>query len=316
MTGLYDYLQERMKEGTVHLTLLDPDKLDDASTRELTAKLKEAGTDAFMIGGSTGVTSENLGATAVAVREATGLPTIYFPSNPEAITNKVDGMFFMSILNSTDPLFISHGHALVAPYVKRMGVETIPMAYIIVEPGMTVGHVTKARLVGRDDIGAAVGFALAAQYLGHRLVYLEAGSGADHPVKPEMIAAVKKAIDIPLIVGGGIRTPEAAEAARKAGADVIVTGTFVEKESDEAVLRAVVSAAKGIRYGRGVQAANLAAGADVPHSRGEGRRDQSPPQGGGEEVPLPQLRKGVQPVPVQGGRLQVLPAGQRELPLR
>jgi phosphoglycerol geranylgeranyltransferase len=248
MTGLKDYLFERMEKGTIHMTLLDPDpaKMSPAQAAEIAVKLKEAGTDAFMLGGSTGVTSENLGATAKAVKEATGLPTIYFPSSPKAISPEVDGMFFMSILNSTDPLYISHGHAMVAPYVAKMHIETIPMAYIIIEPGMTVARVTKTACIPREDIDKAVGFALAAEYLGHQLIYLEAGSGADKPVPPEMIRAVKQAIHVPLIIGGGIRTPEAAKAAREAGADAIVTGTFVEQCSDEDVLTAVVHAAKGI----------------------------------------------------------------------
>ncbi len=248
MTGLKEYLFERMKKGTIHLSLLDPDpeKLSEDKAKEIARRMKEAGSDAFMIGGSTGVTSENLGATARAVKEASGLPAIYFPSNPKALTPEVDGMFFMSILNSTNPLYISHGHAMVAPYVAKLGIEAIPMAYIIIEPGMTVAKVTETECVKHDDVNTAVGYALAAEMLGMQLVYLEAGSGADRPVSPEMIAAVKKAIHVPLIIGGGIRTPEAAEAARKAGADAIVTGTFVEQCSDLNILEKVVHAAKGI----------------------------------------------------------------------
>ena len=246
MTGLKKYLFDKMEKGTIHLTLLDPDKLDEKKAADIATKMKEAGSDAFMIGGSTGVTSENLGMVAKAVKKASGLPTIYFPSNPRAVSPEVDGIFFMSILNSTDPVYISHGHALVAPAVRKMNIETIPMAYIIIEPGMTVGKVTKAKLIGHDDIKTAVGFAIAAEMLGMQLVYLEAGSGADVPVSPEMISAVKNSINIPLIIGGGIRTPEAAKAAREAGADAVVTGTFVEKCSDESILNAVVKAAKGI----------------------------------------------------------------------
>ncbi|AGI47282.1 geranylgeranylglyceryl phosphate synthase [Thermoplasmatales archaeon BRNA1] len=246
MTGLKDYLFEKMKKGTIHITLLDPEKLTDETTKSIAARLKEAGTDAFMIGGSTGVTSENLGSTARAIKEATGLPTIYFPSDPSAISPEVDGMFYMSIMNSKNPAFITHFHAKVSPYIAKLGIECISMAYIIVEPGMTVGRVTESKLVKRDDPQEAVGWALAAQYMGFQLIYLEAGSGADQPVSPEMIKAVKSVIHIPLIVGGGIHTPEQAQAAREAGADAIVTGTFVEKVSDSSILNAVVKAAKGI----------------------------------------------------------------------
>lgn len=251
MAGLEEYLKDRMSKGTIHITLLDPDKLKDKeSTEALARKLKDAGTDAFLVGGSTGVTSENLEEAVLNVKEATGLPAIYFPSGVNngkvAFTDKVDGMFYMSVVNSNDPNYITHIHAKVAPYVRMLGIECIPMAYIIVEPGMTVGKVTKADLIKRDDYDLAMGYAIAAEDLGYRLIYLEAGSGADRPVPAEMIESVKDAVKIPVIVGGGIRTPEAAAAARMAGADAVVTGTFVEQESDAKAIEAVVHAAKGI----------------------------------------------------------------------
>lgn len=248
MIDVKQYIDEKIKNGTMHITLLDPDpaKLDVENAKKIAKRMQEAGTDAFMIGGSTGVTTQNLGDISRAVKEATGLPAIYFPSDVHAISDEVDAMFFMSILNSNNPNFISHYHAKAAPYIKMLNIPTIPMAYIIVEPGMTVGKVTEAKLIQRDDLEGAVGFALAAEMMGMQLVYLEAGSGADRPVPPEMIEIVKSNLDIPLIVGGGIRTPEAAKAAREAGADIIVTGTFVEQCSDNALLHAVVKAAKGI----------------------------------------------------------------------
>ena len=248
MIDVKEYIKEKIKNGTMHLTLLDPDpaKLTVENAKVIARKLQDAGTDAFLIGGSTGVTTESLDAITIAVREETGLPTIYFPSDVHAISDEVDAMLFMSIINSNNPKYITHYHAKAAPYVKMLGIQTIPMAYIVVEPGMTVGRVSEAKLIPRDDVETAAGFAIAAQLLGMQLVYLEAGSGADRPVPPEMIETVKMNIDVPLIVGGGIRTPEAAAAAREAGADIIVTGTFVEQCSDDTLLRAVVRAAKGI----------------------------------------------------------------------
>ncbi len=248
MIDVKKYIEEKIKTGTMHITLLDPDpaKLDIEKAKIIAKRMQDAGTDAFMIGGSTGVTTENLGDVATAVKEATGLPAIYFPSDVHAISDKVDAMFFMSILNSNDPAFITHYHSKAAPYIKKLKIPTIPMAYIIVEPGMTVGRVTDANLIKHDEIDRAVGFSVAAEMMGMQIVYLEAGSGADKPIPPEMITAVKKSLDIPLIIGGGIRTPEAAAAARLAGADIIVTGTFVEQCSDDALLTAVVKAAKGI----------------------------------------------------------------------
>ncbi len=238
------FILDKIKNGKIHMTLLDPEKQTPAEAAEIALKCKEAGTDAIMIGGSTGITTENVDETAVAIKQKTGLPTIYFPAGPHALSTKCDAIYFMSIVNSTDPMMITGAHAYASPYIKKIGIEPLSMGYIIVEPGMTVGKVSKANLIKRDDIKAAVGYALACQYFGMKLVYLEAGSGADKPVPPEMIAAVKQMIDIPLIVGGGIRTPEAAAAAVKAGADIIVTGTFVEQTSDESKIKSVIDAVK------------------------------------------------------------------------
>lgn len=239
-----EYLIERMERGTIHLALLDPDKQDSCEAGVIAKKIKDAGTDAIMIGGSTGVTSDNLSATAKAIKEASGLPTIHFPGGP-VVSKDVDSIFFMSMMNSRDPFWIVRAQANTSIYVKKLGIETISLGYIIIEPGMKVGEVGKADAIKRDDINSAIGYALACEMFGMDLVYLEAGSGADKPVPPEMISAVKKAISIPLIVGGGIRTPEAAKAARLAGADAIVTGTFIERCSDDSMLRSVVNASKG-----------------------------------------------------------------------
>lgn len=232
-------------EGTLHMALIDPDKQAPEEAGRIAARMRDAGTDAVLIGGSTGVTSENLSSTTKAIKEASGLPVIHFPGNKDALSKDVDAILFMSMLNSTDPLWVIGAQAFAAPHIKRLGIETIPMGYIIVEPGMKVGEVGKADPIRKDQVDRAVGYALACQMYGMSLVYLEAGSGAYTPVPPEMIRAVKDAIDIPLIVGGGIRTPEAAAAAREAGADIIVTGTLLEQCQDGSVLKGVVAAAKG-----------------------------------------------------------------------
>ncbi len=241
-----EYLLDKMKNGTLHLALLDPDKQTSEEAGKLAYKIKEAGTDAIMIGGSTGITDENLSSTAKAIKAASGLPTIYFPGGPNALSSDVDSIFFMSMVNSADPFFVIKAQASAAIYIKKLKIESISLGYIIIEPGMKVGEVGKADLIKHDEIEKAVGYALACEMLGMDFVYLEAGSGAGMPVPPTMISAVKKAISIPLIIGGGIRTPEAAKAAREAGANAIVTGTFIEKCSDDTTLRAVVNASKGV----------------------------------------------------------------------
>ena len=239
------YLLDKIGQGTIHMALLDPDKQSPEEAGKLAALAKEAGTDAIMIGGSTGVNSDNLGETAKAIREMSGLPSIHFPGGPNELSPVVDALFFMSLVNSSDPSWIFGAQAYAAPYIKKLGVETISMGYLLIEPGMKVGEVGKAELIKHSEIDKAVGYAIACEMYGMSYVYLEAGSGADVPVPAEMISAVKSSISIPLIVGGGIRTPEVAEAARKAGADAIVTGTFIEECSDIGRLREVVEASRG-----------------------------------------------------------------------
>lgn len=241
-----DFILSGTKKGTMHMTLLDPDKQTPEEAAAIALHCKNAGTDAIMIGGSTGITTENVDATAVAIKKATGLPTIYFPAGPHALSTKCDAIYFMSMINSTDVKWVMGAQIYASSIIKKIGIESISMGYIIVEPGMKVGEVGKAKLIKRDDISGAIGAALGAQMLGMSLVYLEAGSGADVPVSPEMIRAVKNELEVPLIIGGGINTPEKASTAREAGADIIVTGTFIENCRDDNTLKSVIAAAKGL----------------------------------------------------------------------
>jgi phosphoglycerol geranylgeranyltransferase len=146
----------------------------------------------------------------------------------------------MSLLNSSDATWISGMQARGAAAVKKYGIEPLPTAYLIMEPGMKAGEVGKASLIKMPD--EAVAYALAAQYFGMRFVYLEAGSGAPKPVSADIIKAVKKETDVKLIVGGGIRTAEAARTALAAGADIIVTGTVIEKDTNK--VREIIDAVK------------------------------------------------------------------------
>jgi len=240
-----NYLKERIAKGTIHFTLLDPDKQPVGEAAAIAKRAKEAGTDAIMIGGSTDVTQSNLDETAKAIKKACDLPTIYFPSGAHAISGHCDAIFFMSMVNSTDIGMVIGEQVKGSLITRKLNLEPISMGYIIVEPGMKVGEVGHANPIKRDDLRTAMAYALACEYLGMSFVYLEAGSGADRPVPPEMIKAVKEILSVPLIVGGGIRTPAAAEAARLAGADAVVTGTFVERCSDDSELKNVIKASKG-----------------------------------------------------------------------
>ncbi len=241
---VYEYIVQRRATGRLHMTLLDPEKQSGDEAGRLAAEAAAAGTDAIMVGGSTGVTQDKLDGTVLAIKEAVKVPVILFPSSAGNISPHADALYFMSLLNSRDPRFIVGEQRLAAPIVKAWALETIPMAYLVVEPGMRAGEVGDAELVTRKNPVVAVQYALAAQMLGMKLVYLEAGSGAPEPVPEKMIHAVREAVDILVIVGGGIRTPQAAAAVAHAGADIVVTGTIVEVAREGQALHRIIEAVK------------------------------------------------------------------------
>lgn len=244
--NVYASLLERRKRSHLHMTLLDPDKQSPEEAARIAAQAAKSGSDAIMIGGSTGVTQEKVDATVLAIKAAAHVPTILFPASAANLSRHADALFFMSLLNSRDPRLIVGEQRRAAPIVKKWGLETIPMAYLVVEPGMRAGEVGQAEPIPRSEPAAAVEYALAAQMLGMKLVYLEAGSGAPEPVPAAMIRSVREAIDVPLIVGGGIRTPSTAGAVARAGADIVVTGTVVEHAKDGEVLRRIIEAVKAV----------------------------------------------------------------------
>lgn len=229
----------------VHMTLIDPDKQSAQDAGRIAAIAARAGSDAIMIGGSSRISRDEVNHTVEEIKAASGLPTVLFPSGAEAVAPAADAIFFMSLLNSRLPQFLMREQKDAAPFLKKAGIEPIPMGYLIVEPGMRVGEVGQADLIRRDDPEEAARYAMAAENFGMAIVYLEAGSGAPEPVPIPMISAVRASISNLLCVGGGIRKPDQAAEIAAAGADIIVTGTLVEQEADiEAALTPVVAAIK------------------------------------------------------------------------
>ncbi len=241
---VYESLLRRRAHARLHMTLLDPEKQSAEEAGRIAGTAAKNGTDAIMIGGSTGVTQEKVDATVLAIKAAAKVPTILFPGSAANLSRHADALYFMSLLNSRDPRLIVGEQRRAAPIVKAWGLETIPMAYLVVEPGMRAGEVGRADPIPRSKPEVAVEYALAAQMLGMKLVYLEAGSGAPDPVPSAMIRAVRASLDIPLVVGGGIRTAEAAGTVAHAGADIVVTGTIVERTKDGETLRRIIEAVK------------------------------------------------------------------------
>jgi phosphoglycerol geranylgeranyltransferase len=240
------YLLEKIKaEGSIHMTLVDPEKMTPSQAAQVAENSKVNGTSAMMIGGSTFVSQAHLDDVIKAIRRIVEIPIILFPNNITGISRYADAIWFMSLLNSVDPYFLIGAQILGAPLVKKYGLEPISMGYIIVGEGGTAGVVGKAIPVPYNKPDLTAAHALAGQYLGMHFIYLEGGSGAKNPVPPEMIRLVKQLIDIPLIVGGGIKTKEQALAAASAGADIIVTGNIVESTDGKQKVSEIIEGVKG-----------------------------------------------------------------------
>jgi len=242
------YLLERIKaEGSIHITLIDPEKVTSAQASRIVENSKASGTAAIMIGGSTFVSQVHLDDVVKVIKRTVKIPTILFPNNITGISRHADAIWFMSLLNSVDPYFLIGAQILGAPLVKKYSLEPISMGYVIVGEGGTAGIVGKAIPVPYDKPELAAAHALAGQYLGMHFLYLEGGSGAKEPVPPEMIRTVKHYIDIPLIVGGGIKTREQALGAASAGADIIVTGNVIENGDAKRRVSEIIDGIKGIK---------------------------------------------------------------------
>lgn len=244
-----EYLRDRLTGGPLHFTLIDPDKSRGERAAVLARGAVKLGSHAILLGGSTGISREVMSEAARAIKAAVQIPAIIFPEGPGSLTPDADAVLFMSLLNSRNLDLVIRAHARSASTVRRMGLEAIPMGYLVVAPGMRVGEVGAVDPVPREDLSGATGYALAAELLGMRFVYLEAGSGAPSPVPTEMVHAVRQALGIPLIVGGGIRTGSEARALLDAGANILVTGTITEEEGLGGAFRAILEEVRRSRAG-------------------------------------------------------------------
>lgn len=230
MGRVEEYLLRKIEqEGALHITLIDPEKTPPRDAMEVVVEAEAGGTAAIMVGGSTLASNQDLDEVVKAIKSAVKVPVILFPNNISGISRFADAIWFMSLLNSSNTYYLIEAQALAAALINKYQLEAIPMGYIIVGEGCTVGYIGHARPISYEYPKIATGYALAAVKLGMRFIYLEAGSGAKEPIPPEMISTVKKAIQRTLVVGGGIKDALAAERAVRAGADIIVQGTLVER---------------------------------------------------------------------------------------
>ena len=229
--AIYDKFQDKNRKKLA--VLIDPDKPTDAQIMSIVEKAKAADVDFFFVGGSLLVT-DSLDHCIKLIKANCDIPVLIFPGNSLQISKYCDGFLLLSLISGRNPEMLIGRHVIAAPYLKLYGNEIIPTGYMLIDSGKatSVTYMSDTTPIPHDKDDIAMCTAIAGEMLGLKLIYLEAGSGALMPVSTSMISKVSQMIKIPLIVGGGIKTPEMAAEAVKAGADVIVIGTAFEKEPE------------------------------------------------------------------------------------
>lgn len=236
-------LAVRQAQGAGYLALLDPDKLDRAALVRRAIQCAENGVDALLIGSSL-LFSSDLDKAVGQVKEAVDIPVILFPGDADHLSRHADAILFLSLLSGRNPYYLIGAQCRAAPLIKNLEIEPIPTGYLLIASGHTTSaeFMSDTSPIPRENNAIAMAHALAAEYLGMRMVYLEAGSGAELSVPAEMIRDVKGYTTIPLIVGGGIRDAESASEKVDAGADFIVIGTVLEQEESVELIREFANA--------------------------------------------------------------------------
>lgn len=227
---VYNNILDKLnKEGALQFSLIDPDPMRQSPTKaaRMAKFAQDAGTDAIMVGGSTAHNMTYVNKTIELIKERVEVPVIIFPGGLANVSDQADAIFFMSLLNSSSPYFIIGQQALGAYMIKNTNLEPISMGYLIIEPGATAGWIGDAKLLPRRKPELTAAYALAAEMFGFKLIYLEAGSGAQK-IPTEIIKLCSKVLSIPILAGGGVQSAEDAHEFVKAGADIIVLGTFLE----------------------------------------------------------------------------------------
>ena len=228
MRGFNEIIEDRSKKRFA--LLVDPDKYNDRSLDQLIRHINQDPPDLLLVGGS--ILFKPIEITITALKLGTKLPVFIFPGNAIQLSDRADGILFLSLISGRNAEFLIGNHVLAAPHLNRTGIEVIPTGYMLIENGRStsVEYMSNTRPIPASKPEIAVATAMAGEMLGMKIIYLEAGSGAARPVGLDMIRAIRKHISLPLIVGGGITSIESARNVYEAGADLIVVGTVVENQ--------------------------------------------------------------------------------------
>ncbi len=243
VTIFENLISVKQQKGAGYLILIDPDKQSPEKTVQRAIDSEQNGADALLIGGSL-LFSTQFDHLVSKVKEKLKIPVIVFPGSLRQISSYADAILFLVLISGRNPNNLIGEQVLAAPIIKALGIEPISTGYMLVESGRATAaeYMSNTRPIPRHKPEIAIAHTLAAEYMGMKLAYLEAGSGADLTVPNEMIYAVAKNVTIPLIVGGGIKKPEEAYEKVKAGASFLVTGNVLEEKSDFGLIRAFAQA--------------------------------------------------------------------------
>jgi len=220
---------ELKKKNALLFILIDSEVSNLEASCKLAKDVEKIGASAILVGGSSATDQIEMAQVVKGIKKGIKIPIILFPGNVTGVVPNADAILFSSLMNSENPYFITQAQALGAPSVLKFGLEPLPTAYLVIGEGTSAWFVGTARGIPFEKPKIAAAYALAAQFLGMRFVYLEAGSGAKSNVTPEMVKTVRHTFNGFLIVGGGIKDVKTAESLVKAGADALVIGTFLEK---------------------------------------------------------------------------------------
>ena len=232
MTGskVETFLKSELKtKNALLFVLIDSEVSNLEASSKLAKDVEKIGASAILVGGSTSNDQIEMALVVKGIKKGIKIPIILFPGNVTGVVPDADAILFSSLMNSENPYFITQAQALGAPSVLKFGLEPLPTAYLVIGDGTSAWFVGAARGIPFEKPKIAAAYSLAAQFLGMRFVYLEAGSGAKSNVTPEMVKIVRRTFNGFLIVGGGIKDVKTAESLAKAGADALVIGTFLEK---------------------------------------------------------------------------------------
>lgn len=229
---LYELIKQKFGKEKMVALLIDPDNHDTESLENIVNISNLSGIDFIMVGGS--IITKSFNDKIQIIKAKTSMPVVLFPGNLLQLCNHADGILLLSLISGRNPELLIGNHVIAAPFLKNSGMEIIPTSYILVNTGncTSVEYISHTQPIPANKSEIAVATAMAGEMLGHKLTYLEGGSGAEQTINKHLIAEVKKNISIPLIVGGGIRTAIQTRQIFEAGADIIVIGTVAEESPD------------------------------------------------------------------------------------